>query len=390
MSKKKSITDFEDAIDLAKDNFAKQSRHLLNTIKTNPSIDDVRNEVNELNGKATRFFHLFQRSLNEYFTGTYEVDQNILNSKIDDSINVSYSIVNYHRLVHSISEKYLFEPPIPAEMAYSSIQRFIKTHAPDEVSALKEKFSQYNLSIESFNSKKPHVVNKKQILYGIIVGTLFLVVLLVIALTGDGCPTEFQSRIFTPILALAGAGFASALPGFIEIRYRNWITATGSLAVFCVIFFSKPADLSDFKDCDGNADNRQKNLSGIVYYDNTPIESIEVKLLDQNQTTNTNQFGKFSFPFNFGAVDSSLKIQLKNPNIQLDTVIRIDKVALKPSIELHVEKYCVVCTHKNSDGKLTNRRKKCSSSESYISKYAKGFTDSGNEQNLTTNCTYGK
>jgi hypothetical protein len=60
-------------------------------------------------------------------------------------------------------------------------------------------------------------------------------------------PTPFQYTVFRIVLALAGAGIAALIPGFIEVAielaYKNVIRAGGALGVFIVLYFFSPASL---------------------------------------------------------------------------------------------------------------------------------------------------
>lgn len=73
-------------------------------------------------------------------------------------------------------------------------------------------------------------------------GVIFVVVLLVLAVRFPN-PTQFQYTVFRVVLALAAAGVAAMIPGFIEFRIATWLRAGGALAVFAIVFFKNPAAL---------------------------------------------------------------------------------------------------------------------------------------------------
>jgi hypothetical protein len=74
-----------------------------------------------------------------------------------------------------------------------------------------------------------------------IFGAVMIGVVLVIALVLPE-PTRFQRAVIWAILAMALAGVASVIPGFIEVNLRKWVVAGGALAVFVVVYFFVPAD----------------------------------------------------------------------------------------------------------------------------------------------------
>ena len=71
-------------------------------------------------------------------------------------------------------------------------------------------------------------------------GTLFVAVFLLIAFFIPN-PTDFQYTIFRIILALAAAGVAAMIPGFISVEVGNAVKAGGAIAVFVIVFFFSPA-----------------------------------------------------------------------------------------------------------------------------------------------------
>ncbi len=80
----------------------------------------------------------------------------------------------------------------------------------------------------------------KQRIAATVFGVVFLSVILIIALVVKN-PTPFQEWVFNVVLALAGAGVAATIPGFLNVEVSPVARAGGALAVFIVIFFFKPA-----------------------------------------------------------------------------------------------------------------------------------------------------
>jgi hypothetical protein len=71
---------------------------------------------------------------------------------------------------------------------------------------------------------------------------VFVVALLVLAIAFPN-PTPFQYNVFRIILALAAAGFAATIPGFISVEIGTWLRAGGALAVFAIVYFYNPAQI---------------------------------------------------------------------------------------------------------------------------------------------------
>jgi hypothetical protein len=73
-------------------------------------------------------------------------------------------------------------------------------------------------------------------------GVIFVVVLLVMAIAVPN-PSAFQYTVFRIVLALAAAGVAAMIPGFLQVTVSNWIRAGGALAIFVIVYFYAPAAL---------------------------------------------------------------------------------------------------------------------------------------------------
>jgi hypothetical protein len=73
-------------------------------------------------------------------------------------------------------------------------------------------------------------------------GVVFALAMLILAIAFPS-PTAFQYTVFRIVLALATAGVAAMIPGFIEVSVAGWLRAGGALAVFAVVYFYNPASL---------------------------------------------------------------------------------------------------------------------------------------------------
>lgn len=74
-------------------------------------------------------------------------------------------------------------------------------------------------------------------------GVIFIVIILILAIAFPQ-PTRFQYTVFRIILALAAAGVASVIPGFLQVEVSKFVRAGGAIAVFVVVFFFSPAQLA--------------------------------------------------------------------------------------------------------------------------------------------------
>ena len=181
--------------------------------------------------KGSNYFSLFNRSISEYGLKYFKQDQNIRNSKINDAIDLSHTIIKYWNLLKSLENEYDLRIPKPTQRAYSTIQLFIREFEPDEAKKLKSDFQKANLPIHGFITNRTFIdmTKKQQITYGIISGTVLLVVLLAIILIFE-CPTQAQNFVFKTVLSLAAASYSAAIPGFLNLKYRDCLLYTSDAA----------------------------------------------------------------------------------------------------------------------------------------------------------------
>lgn len=86
------------------------------------------------------------------------------------------------------------------------------------------------------------MTKKGQQLAVFVFGVVFVVVMLVLAVAIPN-PTPTQYETFKIVLALAAAGVAAFIPGFLEITLPGWLRAGGALAVFALVYLKSPANL---------------------------------------------------------------------------------------------------------------------------------------------------
>lgn len=77
-------------------------------------------------------------------------------------------------------------------------------------------------------------------LIAFVFGAIFIITILVFAaVVKNPSPTEVWT--YRIILALAAAGVAAILPGFIDIKYKGFVQAGGAIGVFVLVLLAFPA-----------------------------------------------------------------------------------------------------------------------------------------------------
>jgi len=374
------IDQFEKEITQKQNDFFKSLKALLVLTQSDVAPDKIRMELTDVNQKASAFFDKFQQSLNLYSLEEYEANDNIQDSKVDESINVAHTIKKYWETLNNLKEKHKITIPKPSKRAYSTLQRFIKTFEPEIAEKLKAEYTKLNLPTHGFDSPIIHkgMTDKQQVKYGIIAGTIFLLILLAIAIFIE-CPTQFQDGLFSTVLALAAASYAATIPGFLKVNMNDKIVASGALAVFVVVFFWKPAQITDFKTC-------ANDIEGTVYYGGNPVDGVTVNLVKQNQTETTNQNGNFKLGVDFSSIDDYLALRLTKEEVQMDTTISIAKASLNGSLDLKIPQKCVTCIQKDTTANTTtNRQEMCSADNKYINDFIAKYKQ-GSAEELVAEC----
>jgi hypothetical protein len=133
----------------------------------------------------------------------------------------------------------------PGNTAYANMQRMVvKYLTPQETTDLRDQFISALLPVYGFQNEAREFMSRRlQTILSFAFGVAFVIVMLVISFVRPE-PTSFQYGVFRTVLALAGAGTVAVFPGFIEVKFGNWLRAGGALAVFVVLYFYNPARLA--------------------------------------------------------------------------------------------------------------------------------------------------
>lgn len=110
------------------------------------------------------------------------------------------------------------------------------------------------------------MTKKSQVVCAFVFGCTFVCALLVLALLIPN-PTPFQYQTFRIVMALAAAGVAAMIPGFLKVEIHPTvkviIRAGGALGVFVVVYFFNPAKLSGHSNAkESNPTQKMANSPG--------------------------------------------------------------------------------------------------------------------------------
>lgn len=78
------------------------------------------------------------------------------------------------------------------------------------------------------------------VLLSFVLGTVLLGIMLAFSV-GFPNPTPFQLSVFMTTLSIAAAGVGAVIPGFLDVRWKKTVRASGAIGLFAIVWFSQPA-----------------------------------------------------------------------------------------------------------------------------------------------------
>jgi hypothetical protein len=236
------VIEREDILEKLRDNYADSLRKVLkNSNKNKQKLLD------EMHSAGVKYFNAFERTLDEYSLEVIQLSEDVINRKIEDTINIIDSICNHWRVVKEYSAKNNLIPPPPSPTIYASIQRVIKRFNPSSITAIKAKFIEVGLPTYGFDDKKKHSgwKNKKtNMRWQIGIGLILLISTGILSFkfhTLTGMQYIYLKGLMSLGISLLGEAL---LEGKVNL---NWtlrkslvITAVGWVAIFVLLYFFNP------------------------------------------------------------------------------------------------------------------------------------------------------
>ena len=137
--------------------------------------------------------------------------------------------------------------PVDSDFAYLC---FVKGHGwADDRVWTDERYKNEKIDIDEMFAQLRRLLNERpsqsklEPILAFAFGVLFISAIVVLAVKYP-TPSQFQYFVFRTVLALAAAGFAVMIPGLLKLELKSWIRATGTIAIFLVVFFFSPAKLA--------------------------------------------------------------------------------------------------------------------------------------------------
>lgn len=163
----------------------------------------------------------------------------------EDCAALLESLSLHFQLLRQIANLLHISQAEPSTNAYASMQRMVTLYLDkQQTEKLKDLFITTQLPAGGFNKPEAKMLkngNKWQ--WPMVWGIGFTCAIIVLAIFFPN-PTKFQYVIFRLVITIAISGLAAtSLNGVIEVKFGKWLTATGTFAIFVIVFFYNPAAL---------------------------------------------------------------------------------------------------------------------------------------------------
>lgn len=163
----------------------------------------------------------------------------------EDCAALLESLILHFQLLRQTANLLQISQAEPSTNAYASMQRMVSLYLDKhQAEKLKELFITTQLPAGGFNKTEAEMLktgNKWQ--WPMVWGIGFTCAILVLAIFFPN-PTKFQYIVFRLVITIAISGLAAtSLNGVIEVKFGKWLTATGTFAIFVIVFFYNPAAL---------------------------------------------------------------------------------------------------------------------------------------------------
>lgn len=240
------IPEREDKLEELKIQFTKNLQMMVESLKSENKINNPDQLLSQVHTSAVSFFNAFERTLDEYTLSSIEITNEIKIRKAEDTLNMTYTILQYWSIITGYCKKYKLEKIEPSITAYATIQRVLKHFYPDKISEIKTRFLELNLPITGLVTKGAHMGwNKaKTIKTQLVLGIPLLCLTLIMSFLFNEL-SGFQYFILRLLLALGITLIGSSLiEGKVKFNTTTKvgfsIKATGWVAVFLIIYLINP------------------------------------------------------------------------------------------------------------------------------------------------------
>lgn len=202
--------------------------------------------------KATKYFSIAENYSHKILNEKSVLKGFAVNSFADDCFAILETYLLHITLLKQLFDSHIADidlDKVISEKALTNTQRIAVQYSKKGVVELKQRFKDLELSTNGFDTKATRSefnLNMSDRL-SLIIGGIGLALILILSLFIPS-PTNWQQVVLRAILSLSIGILISTIPGFLHINLagkfldnRYKIIATGSIAVFVIIYMINPA-----------------------------------------------------------------------------------------------------------------------------------------------------
>ncbi len=212
----------------------------------NDASNFTENTLNEINSNFSKFHTKFEEFLTNISSENYDLSKTQIQDVLTSIENILYASIKHWNILGNASEKVLNHRFKPQDNFFKTAQGILKTNNYEKAEILRKKFLENNLPIQGFISKEKYKLTTSKIEWtALIIGIISLIISLVIIFS-DFVNNGMQYWL---IRIIAGLGVALVFAGLFKNSIKTnitipglVITATGSIAIFFILYFFNPAE----------------------------------------------------------------------------------------------------------------------------------------------------
>jgi hypothetical protein len=236
----------EDRLEILKAKHIENLETVRHHLEKRANVENINDLIYTLHSSGVNYFNEFERTLDEYSLPEICLSKDIINRKVEDTINIIETIIYHWNLIKKLCSMCKTDCPKPSPTAYASIQRVIKRFSPNLINDVEKQFQENGLPVYGFKSKSKHSgwKEKTKIKTQLILGLPLLIIsgiLIFLVPSLTGMQYLFLRLILSLGITLIGT---STIEGTMKL---NWsikqslvINATGWIAIFILIYYFNP------------------------------------------------------------------------------------------------------------------------------------------------------
>ncbi len=208
--------------------------------------------LNNINSNFSKFHTKFEEFLTNISSENYDLSKTQIQDVLASIQNILDASIKYWNIIGNVSEKLIGSRFKPQNNFFKTAQGILRTYDNKKAKVLEQEFIKNNLPIEGFISKEKYKLTSSKIDWTVLsIGIISLILSLIIIFfnfVNDGLQYWLIRIIAGLGVTLVFAGlFKNSIKTKLTIIPGLVITATGSIAIFFLLYFFNPAEAPKYE-----------------------------------------------------------------------------------------------------------------------------------------------